>query len=216
MPIEPAHHAPAMPSARTDRRRLGLAHRAFDRLYPAIRVFHERVRRNTWFSQITPDAAHAVEAELWLGGAPTYPRDYAFLVEHGIRGVIDIRAEREDDVTFYAAHDVAYARFPVPDVHVPDAATITAAVDWIRARVAEGRAVLVHCAKGRSRSSTVLAAYLVAEHGLEPDTALALMKSKRRLTKLERRHLRQIEIWAQARAQGLAVSGVATGQAPES
>lgn len=189
------------PSA-AGRDRLGLAHRAFDRLYPAIRMFHERVRRNTWFSQITPDAAHAISAELWLGGAPTYPRDYAFLVDRGIRGVLDIRAEREDDVAFYAAHDIAYVRLPVPDVTVPDAATITAAVDWIRARVAEGRPVLVHCAKGRSRSSTVLAAYLVAEHGLNPDAALAVMKSKRRLTKLERRHLRQIEAWAHARGAG--------------
>lgn len=184
---------------------LGWGHRAFDRLYPLIRAFHERVRRNTWFSRITPEGD--IGAELWLGGAPTYARDYAFLIERGIGAVVDVRAEREDDRAFYAAHDIAYVRFGVPDVTAPDVATIAAGVAWIRDRVAEGRSVLVHCAKGRSRSSTLLAAYLMDAHGLSFEEARDLMRAKRRLTKLEGRHARQIEAWRAGRRSGTGDGG---------
>ena len=42
---------------------MSLFHTVYDKMYPAIRFLYERVGRNEWFSEITP--------ELWLGGAPT-------------------------------------------------------------------------------------------------------------------------------------------------
>jgi protein-tyrosine phosphatase len=170
--------------------RLGLFHRFFDRLFPLIRFWHERVKGNEWFSQITP--------QLWLGGAPVTAADYARLVACGITAVVDVRAERQDDSAFYQRHGIAYARYRVPDVTVPDAATIGAAVDWIRDRVDEGRVVLVHCAKGRGRSATLLAGYLMRERGHDYDAARELLETKRRLTKLEPRHRAVLEAWLAA------------------
>src|SRR5512147_1593204 len=88
--------------------KLSLFHRVFDKLFPTIRFMHETVRRNPWFSQITP--AERVPAELWLGGAPHYARDYDFIAQHNIRAVINIRSERADDTDFYAAHDITHLR----------------------------------------------------------------------------------------------------------
>jgi len=166
---------------------LNLFHRAFDKLYPAIRFTYERLFSQEWFSYIKP--------QLWLGGAPTYRRDYDFILANGITAVLNIRAEREDDTAFYDRHGITHAQFKVPDVTVPDEATITDAVEWIKGQVEDGRTVLVHCAKGRGRSATLLAAYLMQEEGMTFEEAKALLDGRRSLTKLETRHRRILEAW---------------------
>jgi hypothetical protein len=166
---------------------IGLFHRLFDKLYPAIRFTYERLMGQPWFSQITP--------QLWLGGAPTYRRDYDLMLACGIGAVLDVRAEREGDLAFYKEHDINHVRYRVLDVMVPDEATLSAAVDWIKAQAEAGRPVLIHCAKGRGRSATLLAGYLMREEGMTFEQANALLKSKRPLTKLESRHRRGLEAW---------------------
>lgn len=170
--------------------RLGLLHRLFDKLYPVIRFVYERLMGQAWFSEITP--------QLWLGGAPTYRRDYARLLALGIGAVVNIRAERADDTIFYDQHGIRHVRYAVPDVMIPDAATISHAVGWIGRQVDDQRVVLIHCAKGRGRSATLLAAYLMREHGLTFAEANELLKAKRPLIKLEDRHRVALEAWQAA------------------
>ena len=66
---------------------------------------------------------------------------------------------------------------------------------WIDAQLADGRTVLVHCAKGRGRSATVVAAYLMREREMTFDEANELLHSRRALVKLEARHRRVLESW---------------------
>jgi hypothetical protein len=184
---------PTPPPAAVRDPELSLFHRLFDKLFPAIRFTYESVMGHVWFTQVTPD--------LWLGGAPTYARDYQTILSHGIRAVLDVRAERSGDEDFYREHDIAYVRYLVPDVAVPDPETITSAADWCAERIAEGRPVLFHCAKGRGRSATLLAGYLMRERGMSFDEARRLLKSKRALTKLEDRHEQVLEAWIRTQAK---------------
>ena len=172
------------------RPRLSPFHRAFDRLYPAIRFTYERLLGHAWYSRIEP--------RLWLGGAPTYRRDYEALLSHGITAVLDTRAERTSNRAFYDTHGITHRQFLVPDVTVPDEAVLTAAVAWIGDQLADGRTVLIHCAKGRGRSATVVAAYLMKTDGMSFDEVRDLLRSKRELVKLQDRHRRVLESWVAA------------------
>ena len=169
---------------------LGRAHRAFDRLYPVIRFTYEQLLSQAWFSLIEP--------KLWLGGAPSYQRDYEAIRRLEITAVLDTRAERVPDLGFYDAHGITHRKFPVPDVTVPDAGVLTEAVAWIDDQLADGRTVLIHCAKGRGRSATVLAAYLLRTEGKSFDAVRDLLRSRRALVKLEDRHRRVLESWIAA------------------
>lgn len=166
---------------------LGLFHRLFDNLYPVIRFIYENILGHVWFSQITHN--------LWLGGAPTYQRDYDLILEHKITAVLNVRAEREDETDYYDQHGITHVQYKVPDIVIPDEAITSEAVDWIKTQADDGRVVLVHCAKGRGRSATLMAAYLMREQGLTFDQADALLKSKRPLTRLASKHRRVLEAW---------------------
>ena len=164
-------------------------HWLFDKFFPIIRFTYEKIQGHRWFDQITP--------QLWLGGAPHYPRDYEFLLDNGITAVLNIRAEREDDVNLYREHDITYKQLKVLDVTVPSGELIDVGVEFVREQIEDGRTVLVHCAKGRGRSATILAAYLMKYEGLSVEEANQKMKSIRPLTKLEGRHHSRLEEWIQ-------------------
>src|SRR6476659_2435110 len=158
-------------SSPESRPRLSRFHRAFDRLYPAIRFTYEGLLGHAWFSRIGP--------RLWLGGAPTYRRDYEAILTLRITAVLDTRAERVSDHAFYDRHGIAHREFLVPDVTVPDEAVLTEAVAWIDEQLAAGRTMLIHCAKGRGRSATVLAAYLMKSEDMSFDEARELLRARR-------------------------------------
>ena len=172
---------------------MNLFHRFYDKLYPVFRFVYERILGNEWFSQITP--------RLWIGGAPSNEHDYEFLVQNGISASLNIRAERPDDTVFYDRNDITHLRLEVPDIAVPDPDSITRGVSWIDEQVGADRTVLVHCAKGRGRSATILAAYLMLKQEMSFEQANSLLSSRHKLTKLEARHRRVLDRWLRSRKE---------------
>jgi protein-tyrosine phosphatase len=174
-------------------------HYLFDKLYPAIRYLYETVQRHRWFDEITPN--------LWLGGAPSYERDYEFLEKAGITAVLNVRAERHDDYERYQRNGVSYLQLKVLDVTVPPVDAITEGVAFMHEQAQKDGIVLVHCAKGRARSATLVAAYLMAHEGYSFQEANDFMKTKRSLVKLQSRHQARLAEWLkQYQAQKTAVA----------
>lgn len=67
--------------------------------------------------------------------------------------------------------EVAHA--PIRDRHLPDEATLTAALDAIRVTAADGGGrVAVHCNAGLGRTGIVSAAWLARERGYAPTEAI--------------------------------------------
>jgi len=162
-------------------------HWLFDKLYPLIRYVYESVQGHSWFDKISP--------QLWMGGAPTFERDYVFLVDENINAILDLRAERSGDTDFFTQNDIDYLRLPVLDVTVPGDADLDRGVGFIRMHVENGDNVLVHCAKGRGRSATLMAAYLMKHEGYSYEEAQQFLVSKRSLVQLQGRHQRALENW---------------------
>lgn len=162
-------------------------HWSFDKLYPVIRFVYERIQGQAWFDQVTD--------QIWLGGAPTYKRDYDFVVENNIEAVVDVRAEREADRQYYLDHEIDYLQLKVLDVMVPTIDQLDLGVSFIEKEVEAGKTVLVHCAKGRGRSATLLAAYLMLHEGLSYSESRDFLLSKRPLVNLQRRHEKALESW---------------------
>lgn len=167
-------------------------HYLFDKAFPLIRFVYEKIQRHRWFDRITDG--------LWLGGAPHYPRDYDFLADAGIDAVVNIRAEREDDVDFYRSHGIDYLQLKVLDILVPPPEILEEGVAYIHRQIEAGKTVLIHCAKGRGRSNTLLAAYLMRHRDMSFEEAAALIKEARPLSNLQARHKWALESWLQRSA----------------
>lgn len=182
---------------------MNLFHYVFDKLFIFIRFFYEKIQRHRWFDEITP--------QIWLGGAPHYPRDYDVLLKAGIDAVVNIRAERHDDFELYERHGIDYIQLKVYDIIIPPPEIIDEAVAFMHKHIEAGNTVLVHCAKGRGRSVTLVAAYLMRYEGMSFDEANKLLREKRPLSNLQSRHREALEAWmAQYRIEDTVVDKTVT------
>ena len=118
-------------------------------------------------------------ARLWGASRPGYPDTPATprQVEAGVKewvgvGVDVVLTLMEDDelaricpgfLDALRRHDLESLRFPIPDFGAPaagEAAAFCVLIDDVRARLARGQGVLVHCNAGQGRTAVFLAALL--------------------------------------------------------
>lgn len=115
-----------------------------------------------------------IDDRVWAGGQPS-DEQYRQLAAQGVRLVVDLRTDADDDriaddAELLAALGVGRLHLPISDGHVPSAAQTAALVEAVSESAG---LVFVHCGAGVGRTGAAAAAYLAAT-GRNPSLLEAL------------------------------------------
>ncbi|RKH55889.1 protein-tyrosine phosphatase family protein [Corallococcus aberystwythensis] len=115
---------------------------------------------------------------LAVGGS--YPMDAAAHLAQklGVRHVVDVRVECQDDEHVLSEHGITFLHLPTVDMRAIQLRMIHDGVAWVRERLMREQKVLIHCEHGIGRSA-LLALCVLVDQGLEPLEALELAKTRR-------------------------------------
>ncbi|EFI27019.1 hypothetical protein CC1G_15152 [Coprinopsis cinerea okayama7 len=133
---------------------------------------------------------------LWLGGLPS-ALNAANLKEKGIGSVVSVLRGSVKIKETFIRHQIE-----IDDVEDSDILShLLPAVKFIEAELGKGRGVLVHCQAGVSRSSTVVAAYLMYTQKLSPEEALEVVRKARPVIEPNAGFRRQLDLFHEAKHQ---------------
>lgn len=132
-----------------------------------------------------------ITQNVWVGGA-----NHPYLITNeGFHAIVNLRTKTDLN---YDSHlqkaRIKYLKKPIPDRSGISPKDLLDTIEWIDARVKNGAKVLIHCNLGRGRAPLVASSYLVYL-GLGPETALLLVKRKRRVTYLNSRQKYALEVF---------------------
>jgi atypical dual specificity phosphatase len=137
---------------------------------------------------------HPILDEIRFGYLHTYPvagmgepwstkmgPTLALLKEQGIGAILTLT---EDDLygEQYRAAGFLNHHEPIEDCEPPSVEGMDRAIGFIDSCLEEGHAVAVHCAEGRGRTGTVLAAWLGRKESLSPQDAIRRLYDLREQT----------------------------------
>jgi len=148
----------------------------------------ERVSARRWWDRIEPS--------ILLGAIP-FRSDWMALnlgmnmtteqmVEaEGVRGVVSMNEDYELQLMgmqeeAWKKLGVRFLQLETTDIFsAPSQVKLRSGVGFMKEVVESGSSVYVHCKAGRTRSATLVAAYLIAEQGLKPEEAVSKMREVR-------------------------------------
>ncbi|NXM72889.1 PTPM1 phosphatase, partial [Serilophus lunatus] len=142
--------------------------------YPSLLYTAARARlpgsRRPWF--------HRIDEAVLLGALPLRHTGRRVVAEENVRGVVTLTEDYETrffccSPQEWEAMGVEQLRLSTVDLTgVPTLENLHKGVDFILKHRACGNTVYVHCKAGRSRSATMVAAYLIQLHRWSPQEAI--------------------------------------------
>ena len=165
------------------------------RILPIERLWREKVKGFEWFNEVWDG--------IYLGGAPYRPSDLRWLLENNIRAVLNTTEEWVDDEEFFKREKIFYMNIPIPDHSVHTKEQLIEAADFIKTHHDRSKNVLVHCAKGRGRSSAIVCGYLCRESGLSLALIIHYLKKIRPLVSMSKGQIDSVTDYLESTDQGL-------------
>lgn len=141
------------------------------------RKVHGRfVERPTNFSWVIPQ-------KLAGSGLPSSFDQLTWLASNGVKCLITVREIPLPQVWFekiksqYSEMESYFLK--TDDYNAPSVDEISQVVEYIDQKIQANKPVLVHCAAGKGRTGTVLAAYMIKKEGLTPIEAVRKLRNMR-------------------------------------
>tara|TARA_Y100000780_G_scaffold232465_1_gene264265 strand:- start:7700 stop:8200 length:501 start_codon:yes stop_codon:yes gene_type:complete len=109
-------------------------------------------------------------------GIPTSREEFDWVRENGIKAVITLT---EDPLPEEWLNDTDYLYVPTIDRTAPDIEIIDKSVNFIEKNLKNNKSTMVHCAAGKGRAGTILAAYLIKFKDMDAKNAIERIRSMR-------------------------------------
>jgi atypical dual specificity phosphatase len=133
-----------------------------------------------------------IDEHFLLGGALMFD-DLERLYGQGVRAVVNLCAERQDNQHRLREARMEYLWLPVVDTLPPTLEQIQQGMAWIEQQIQAGHIVYVHCAAGVGRSATLLACWYIYARGMRVPQVLRFIKRRRPQMALTRWQIRRLQ-----------------------